>query len=85
MTRESRWWRIFSASDNYDPDRVAYDRELLRQYYLSKGYADFRVVSSNAELTRDGEAFFINFVIDEGLKYNFGRRVSAHRLTHWTL
>ena len=58
LTRESRWWRIFSASDNYDPDRVAYDRELLRQYYLSKGYADFRVVSSNAELTRDGEAFF---------------------------
>ena len=66
LTRESRWWRIFSANDNYDPDRVAYDRELLRQFYLSKGYADFRVVSSNAELTRDGESFFINFIIDEG-------------------
>ena len=78
LTRESRWWRIFSANDNYDPDRVAYDRELLRQFYLSKGYADFRVVSSNAELTRDGEAFFINFVIDEGLKYKFGEaRVST--------
>ena len=78
LTRESRWWRIFSGSDNYDPDRVAYDRELLRQHYLSKGYADFRVVSSNAELTRDGEAFFINFVVEEGLKYNFGEaRVST--------
>ena len=78
LTRESRWWRVFSASDNYDPDRIAYDRELLRQYYLSKGYADFRVVSSNAELTRDGEAFFINFVVEEGEKYDFGEaRVST--------
>ena len=78
LTRESRWWRIFSSSDNYDPDRVAYDGELLRQYYLSKGYADFRVVSSNAELTRDGEAFFVNFVIEEGAKYTFGdARVST--------
>jgi outer membrane protein insertion porin family len=78
LTRESRWWRIFSASDNYDPDRVAYDGELLRQYYLSKGYADFRVVSTNAELTRDGEAFFVNFVIDEGEKFNFGEaRIST--------
>ena len=78
LTRESRWWRVFSASDNYDPDRVAYDRELLRQYYLSKGYADFRVVSTNAELMRDGEAFFINIVVEEGKKYNFGSaRVST--------
>ncbi len=78
LTRESRWWRIFSSNDNYDPDRVAYDRELLRQYYLSKGYADFNVVSSNAELTRDGEAFFVNFVVEEGKKYSFGEaRVST--------
>ena len=78
LTRESRWWRIFSGNDNYDPDRVAYDRELLRQHYLSKGFADFRVVASNAELTRDGEAFFINFVVEEGLKYKFGgARVST--------
>jgi len=78
FTRESRWWRLFSANDNYDPDRVAYDGELLRQHYLSKGFADFRVVSSNAELTRDGEAFFINFVLDEGEEFNFGEaRIST--------
>ena len=78
LTRESRWWRIFSASDNYDPDRVAYDGELLRQYYQSKGYADFNVVSTNAELTRDGESFFVNFVIEEGQEYSFGEaRIST--------
>ena len=72
ITRESRWWRIFSANDNYDPDRVAYDRELLRRFYLAKGYADFRVVASNAELTRDGKGFFLNFTIEEGALYRFG-------------
>ena len=78
ITRESRWWRIFSANDNYDPDRVAYDRELLRRFYLARGYADFRVVSSNAELTRDGKGFFLNFKIEEGKLYTFGEaRVST--------
>ena len=78
ITRETRWWRIFSANDNYDPDRVAYDRELLRRFYLSKGYADFRVVASNAELTRDGKGFFLNYKIEEGELYTFGEaRVST--------
>ena len=78
ITRETRWWRIFSSNDNYDPDRIAYDRELLRRFYLSRGYADFRVVASNAELTRDGEAFFVNFTLDEGGLYEFGEgRIST--------
>lgn len=78
ITRESRWYRVFSANDNYDPDRVAYDRELLRRFYLSKGYADFRVVASNAELTRDGKGFFLNYTIEEGPLYKFGdARVST--------
>lgn len=72
LTGESRWWRIFSSSDNFDPDRVAYDRELLRRFYLSKGYADFRVINSNAELTRDGEEFFVTHTIEEGEVYSFG-------------
>ncbi|MFX8601184.1 POTRA domain-containing protein, partial [Acinetobacter baumannii] len=40
-TKETAWWRILSSSDTYDPDRLTYDRELLRRYYLSHGYADF--------------------------------------------
>lgn len=80
LTRETRWHRIFSSNDNYDPDRVAYDRELLRRFYLSKGYADFSVLSSNAELTRDGEAFFVNFKVNEGPLYSFGEARVATNL-----
>ena len=71
-TRETRWWRLLTSNDNYDPDRLTFDRELLRRYYLKRGYADFRVVSSVAELTRDRESFFITITVEEGNKYTFG-------------
>lgn len=71
-TKESRWYRFLSTSDTYDPDRVAYDRELLRKFYLSEGYADFRVVSGVAELTPDRDAFILTFTVDEGERYRFG-------------
>ncbi len=71
-TQVSRWWNILASRDNYDPDRLVFDREQLRRFYLSHGYADFRVVSAVAELTRDREQFFITFVVDEGPLYKFG-------------
>ncbi len=73
QTKESRWYRFFSTDDNYDPDRLTYDRELLRKFYLSEGYADFRVVSAVAELTPQRDGFFITFTIEEGERYKFGK------------
>jgi outer membrane protein insertion porin family len=71
-TSESRWWKFFSTTDNYDPDRLEFDKELLRRYYLKNGYADFRVVSATAELAPDGESFFISFSVEEGPEYKVG-------------
>jgi outer membrane protein insertion porin family len=73
QTRESRWWRFLSSDDVYDPDRLSFDRELLRKYYFSYGYADFRVVSAIAELTPDREGFHVTFTLDEGERYRFGK------------
>jgi outer membrane protein insertion porin family len=73
QTKESRWWRFLSTDDNYDPDRVTYDRELMRKFYLSQGYADFRVVSSVAELTPTQDGFLITYTVDEGERYKFGK------------
>ncbi len=72
VTQESIWWNIFSSNDNYDPDRVTYDRELLRQFYLNNGYADFRVVSAVAELTPDRKDFYLTFTVEEGELYSWG-------------
>ena len=72
QTKESAWYRFLTSEDNYDPDRLSFDRELLRRFYLGKGYADFRVSSAIAELVPDRKGFFINFVLEEGEQYRFG-------------
>jgi outer membrane protein insertion porin family len=72
-TEESAWWRILASNDNYDPDRLLFDREQLRRFYVSHGYADFSVKSAVAELTPDHSAFYITFTVDEGKKYSFGK------------
>ena len=72
-TQETAWYRVLSQDDRYDPDRVNFDRELLRRFYLSEGYADFRVVSAVAELTPSQDAFFITYTLSEGDRYKFGK------------
>ncbi len=72
VTRRSSWWNFFQNNDNYDPDRLEYDREKLRQFYNNRGYADFRVVSASASLLPDQRNFYINFTVDEGIRYQFG-------------
>jgi len=71
-TRESSWWNIFSSADTYDPDRLAFDQQAMRRFYLTQGYADFRVVSAVAELTPDRRDFIITYVVEEGDRYKFG-------------
>jgi outer membrane protein insertion porin family len=72
VTTTSAWWKFLTTNDNYDPDRLTFDREQLRRFYLARGYADFRVVSAVAELTPDRQDFFITFTVDEGELYTFG-------------
>jgi outer membrane protein insertion porin family len=72
-TKESAFYRILSTTDTYDPDRLTVDKENLRRFYLSEGYADFRVLSAVAELSPDQEAFFITFTVEEGERYKLGK------------
>ncbi len=72
VTKQARATRIFSSNTSYDPDRLAFDQQKLRQFYLTQGYADFRVVSAVAELTPDQRDFIITYVVEEGERYKFG-------------
>jgi len=72
-TREEAWWRFLSSSDSYDPDRVNFDKELLRRFYLKNGYADFEVANASAELAPDKSAFFLTFSVNEGERYKIGK------------
>jgi len=72
VTKQARFTSFFSSNTSYDPDRLAFDQQKLRQYYLTEGYADFRVVSAVAELTPDKKDFIITYVVEEGERYKFG-------------
>ena len=68
-TKESRWYRFLTSNDTYDPDRMAYDQALLKQFYLEYGYIDFKIKSALAELSPDKRNFYLTYVIEEGDRY----------------
>ena len=72
-SREQAFYRLLSTSDEYDPDRINFDKELLRRFYLKNGFADFEVGNVTAELTPDRRAFFVTFVLNEGERYKVGK------------
>ncbi|QYJ08351.1 outer membrane protein assembly factor BamA [Qipengyuania flava] len=72
VTKQARITSFLSSNTSYDPDRLAFDQQKLRQFYLTEGYADFRVISAVAELTPDKRDFIITYVVEEGERYKFG-------------
>ena len=69
VSREKRWWAFLTPNDKYDEGRLDYDVRLLRQYYLSRGYADINVSRARGGLLPDRSGFAITFLIDEGVRY----------------
>jgi outer membrane protein insertion porin family len=67
------WFCFLAENDKYDPDKVMYDKELLRRFYTKQGYADFAVKSITTELSPKRDKFFITFTIDEGKRYRIGK------------
>jgi outer membrane protein insertion porin family len=71
-TRESNFLSFLTRNDIYDADRLRADEEALRRFYYNRGYADFQVISSNAELDPATNEYTINFTVQEGERYTFG-------------
>ena len=78
--RESRWWRFLSSSDQYDPERMTFDKELLRRFYLKYGYADIQVLDATAELSPDRKGFFVTYTLNEGERYRFGKIAATSQI-----
>lgn len=73
VTEQSAWYKLFTSQANYDPDRLEYDKEQLRDHYRNRGFYDFRVVSAIAELAPDKNGFVVTYTLDEGPEYRFGK------------
>ena len=63
---------FLQSADIYDPDRIEADRDLLRRFYLKKGFADVRIISAVAVYEPESKRFVVTFTIDEGQRYRFG-------------
>ncbi len=73
QTSQSNWLSFIFGGNTYDADRLEADKELLRQFYLERGYVDFRVLSATAEIARERTGFFLSFTVSEGQQYDFGK------------
>ena len=71
-TKQAGILRTFVRSDTFVGDRIALDRQLLTDFYRSRGYVDFEVTGVSSEFSRDRGAFFLTFAVREGLRYSFG-------------
>ncbi|WP_415920418.1 outer membrane protein assembly factor BamA [Tateyamaria sp. SN6-1] len=79
-TKQAGIFRTLIRSDTLVEDRIAFDQQLLRDFYSSRGYVDFRVIGANAELTEERDGFFLVFNIEEGQQFSFGEiTVSSDR------
>ncbi|HEY1747249.1 MAG TPA: outer membrane protein assembly factor BamA [Xanthobacteraceae bacterium] len=71
-TSTSNILSFLQTTDVYDADRIEADRDLIRRFYLSHGYADVQVVSATGEYDPAKKGFIITFNIEEGPLYRFG-------------
>lgn len=80
LTKESRWFRFLDTNDTYDPARTEHDKHLLQEFYQSVGFADFRVISVNSQLSETKDGFVITYSLDEGQKYSFGDIILENKI-----
>ena len=71
-TRETGFLGFIRTTDTYDSDRLDQDQETLRKFYLKNGFADVKIIATNADLDRERNLFFVTFTIDEGSQYTLG-------------
>ncbi|MEM6463356.1 MAG: outer membrane protein assembly factor BamA [Pseudomonadota bacterium] len=72
QTKRSGLLSFLSRKDVYDPDKLRADEELLRRFYYNRGYADFRIISTAADLDPVSNDYIITITLDEGERYTFG-------------
>ncbi|MEP2921149.1 outer membrane protein assembly factor BamA [Sulfitobacter sp.] len=71
-TKQAGLFRVLIQRDSYNAGRVELDKQILRDFYASRGYVDMRINSVNANLTEERDGYFIGFNIQEGQQFHFG-------------
>lgn len=71
-TKQAGLLRAVIRKDTFIEDRVAFDKQLMRDFYASRGYVDFRITGVNAELSQERDGYFVTFNVEEGQQFRVG-------------
>ncbi|MEM1360086.1 MAG: outer membrane protein assembly factor BamA [Pseudomonadota bacterium] len=71
-TKQAGLLRQVIQRDTFLEDRLEFDQQLLSDFYMSRGYIDFEVISVSSEFSRERNGFFITFNVREGQQYDIG-------------
>ena len=72
QTRQAGFLRSIITKDTYAPERIEFDKQALRDFYASRGYADFEVLDATVEMSRERDSFFVTFTVREGQQFRIG-------------
>ena len=72
QTKEAGIFRALVSRDTYSPERVAQDRQVLTDFYRSRGFIDFVIQNVDVSLTRERDAYLVTYNLREGQRFAFG-------------
>ena len=72
QTKTPSLLKFWSSGGQYDPDRIEYDKELIKSFYSENGYVNFKFTSSIAQLVNESNNFEVILTISEGDEFKFG-------------
>lgn len=72
-TKQAGILRQVVKADTLVAERLEFDKQLLRDFYLSRGYVDVQVLDATSELTRERDASFVNVTVREGRQFRIGK------------
>ncbi len=72
QTKQAGLLRTIIQRDTFVAERLELDKQLLRDFYLSRGYIDVDVVDASSDVSRERDAFFVTFTIREGQSFTIG-------------
>ena len=81
-TKQAGFLRQIIGRDTFVPERIAFDRQLLTDFYRSRGYVDFQVLNVTTELSRERDATFVTFNLREGQKFAVGKVTVSSEFTN---
>ncbi|WP_368484326.1 outer membrane protein assembly factor BamA [Pseudooceanicola sp. HF7] len=73
QSKQAGLLRYFFRSDTFIADRIEFDKQVLTDFYQSRGFVDFRVTGVNAELSRERDGYLVTFNVLEGQQFRFGQ------------